>query len=246
MMLETVVALLLGHVLGDFVLQTDEMVRNKRKLPMLAAHVAVVVAASWLALGFAPVPLALLLVAVSHFAIDWLKLNHGGSGFAAFILDQAAHLVMILLAATLAPDAYRSGLWGIGAVQAALPWLNALPAAMAAAAGLIATIWAGGYAVQALMSAIDMSGPPAPSLPKGGQLIGRLERLMILMLVMGDDIAAIGFLIAAKSVMRFNEIAREDDRRVSEYVIIGTLASFAWAIGTGFATRIALTALRGS
>jgi hypothetical protein len=93
----------------------------------------------------------------------------------------------------------------------------------------------------------DLKLPPNPeestSLPLGGQLIGRLERLMILMLLLADQPDAIGLLIAAKSILRFNELARDADRRASEYVIIGTLASFAWAIGTAWATASALAAL---
>ena len=81
------------------------------------------------------------------------------------------------------------------------------------------------------------------SLPQGGRLIGRLERLMILMLVLAGQTEGIGFLIAAKSILRFNELARDQDRRVSEYVIIGTLASFAWGVGVAFATAAALAAL---
>ena len=53
--------------------------------------------------------------------------------------------------------------------------------------------------------------PPDPeSLPKGGRLIGRLERAMILMLVIAGQPDGIGFLIAAKSMLRFNELARDD------------------------------------
>ena len=47
---------------------------------------------------------------------------------------------------------------------------------MALAAGLIATVWAGGYAVRALMAGLKLPPDPADSLPQGGQLIGRLER----------------------------------------------------------------------
>ncbi len=60
---------------------------------------------------------------------------------------------------------------------------------------------------------------------------------MILMLLLADQPDGIGLLIAAKSILRFNELARDaSDRRASEYVIIGTLASFAWAIATAWAT----------
>jgi hypothetical protein len=85
--------------------------------------------------------------------------------------------------------------------------------------------------------------PAAGSLPRGGRLIGKLERLLILMLVLAGEPDGIGFLIAAKSILRFNELAGEADRHVSEYVIIGTLASFAWAIAAGYATLAALRAL---
>ncbi len=70
---------------------------------------------------------------------------------------------------------------------------------------------------------------------------------MILMLLVADQPDGIGLLIAAKSILRFNELAKDadkdSDRRASEYVIIGTLASFAWAIGVGFATQWTLRAL---
>ena len=79
---------------------------------------------------------------------------------------------------------------------------------MALAAGLIATVWAGGYAVRRADGRADRRPRPT-SLPKGGRLIGRLERAMILMLVLAGQPDGIGFLIAAKSILRFNELARD-------------------------------------
>jgi len=249
--LETAVALVFTHLLADFVLQTDAMVRDKQRPLVLLGHVGIVVAASWAALGLAPVPLLLVLVGASHFAFDFAKQRWVASrraqgvepGFAAFATDQAAHLAVIWLAAALWPDAFAAGLWGHKKV---LPGLDRLPEALALAAGLIATIWVGGYAVRELMSGLRLPADPETdtSLPKGGQLIGRLERLMILMLLLADQPDGIGLLIAAKSILRFNELARDaSDRRASEYVIIGTLASFAWAIATAWATAAALHAL---
>jgi hypothetical protein len=211
------------------------MVRQKRRSAVLVGHVAVVTAASWLALGFPPAPAPLALIAITHLGFDAAKLRWGGVGFAGFALDQAGHLAAIALAAALFPGAWAAGLW------AGPPALDRLPEAMALAAGLIATIWAGGYAVAALMTGVET--PTAGSLPRGGRLIGKLERLVILMLVLAGEPDGIGFLIAAKSILRFNELAGDADRHVSEYVIIGTLASFAWAIATGYATLAALEAL---
>jgi Protein of unknown function (DUF3307) len=244
-MLETAVALAFAHLLADFLMQTSAMIRAKARPGVLLLHVGIVTAVSWAALGFPLAPALLALVAASHFAIDWLKLRFGGEGFAAFALDQAGHLAVIALAAALFPGAWAAGLWDDAA--ALVPWLVRLPEGMALAAGLIAAVWAGGYAVQALMHGVKLPADPATdaSLPQGGRLIGRLERLMILMLVLAGEPEGIGFLIAAKSILRFSELAREDDRRVSEYVIIGTLASFAWGLGAAYATSALLAALAG-
>jgi hypothetical protein len=240
-MLETAIALAFGHLVGDFLLQADWMVRDKGKLHVLAAHVGVVLACTWAALGFAPQPLLIVLLYLAHFAIDWSKLHLGGRGLGPFVADQAAHFVTIALGAAFFPGAYGSGLWGLLAEGPLAELVAQLPAAMALGSGFVAAIWAGDYAVRALMS--DIPQPDPASLPKGGRLIGRLERAMILMLVLSGRVEGIGFLIAAKSVLRFNELARDQDRHVSEYVIIGTLASFAWGLGAAFLARLALEAL---
>jgi hypothetical protein len=240
-MFETATALVFAHMLADFALQTDGMVRDKRKPLILLTHIVIVAAVSWAALGFAPAWPLLALIAVSHLAIDAIKLKWGDEGFRAFALDQAAHLAAIALATALFPGAYATGLWAAPAI-APLPGIAHLPEAMALVAGLVATVWAGSYAVGALMTNVQMPEKPE-SLPRGGRLIGKLERLLILILVLAGEAGAIGFLIAAKSILRFNELAGEADRHVSEYVIIGTLASFAWALATGYATLAAFHAL---
>jgi hypothetical protein len=44
---------------------------------------------------------------------------------------------------------------------------------------------------------------------------------------------AIGFLLAAKSVFRFGDLKESKDRKLTEYVLIGTLISFGIAILVG-------------
>lgn len=240
-MLETAAALLLGHMLGDFTFQTDWMVREKRRPRALLAHVAVVAGLTWAALGFAPAWTLIGWIAVSHAAVDAAKAFWGDGGFRPFILDQAAHLAAIALGAAVVPGAYAAGLWA-GPALALVPEIARLPQALTVGAGLIAAVWAGGYAVSTLMTGVAPP-PNLDSLPRGGRLIGRLERLLILMLVLAGQPDGIGLLIAAKSILRFNELSGAADRHVSEYVIIGTLASFAWAIAAGYATLALLQAL---
>lgn len=44
-----------------------------------------------------------------------------------------------------------------------------------------------------------------------------------------------GFLLAAKGILRFNDIGHGEHRASSEYVILGTLISFSLAIAIGLA-----------
>lgn len=66
-------------------------------------------------------------------------------------------------------------------------------------------------------------------LEKAGRLIGSLERILVITFVLIGQFSAIGFLIAAKSILRF----KEADAPKTEYVWIGTMLSFGVAIGAG-------------
>jgi hypothetical protein len=86
------------------------------------------------------------------------------------------------------------------------------------------------------------SGDPAPRVSAPGQIgstIGILERLLIVTLLMAGAEAAIGLVIAAKTIARFRQL---DDRVFAEYYLLGTLASVTVAIVTALAARAALAA----
>jgi hypothetical protein len=110
--------------------------------------------------------------------------------------------------------------------------------------GLILSTRAGGFAVGLLMEPFAAhlgKGDAGKSLPGAGRMIGYLERGLIFALVLFGQAQGVGLLIAAKSILRFGAV--KDDRRLSEYVIIGTLASFGWALIVAFATAAALATL---
>jgi hypothetical protein len=77
-------------------------------------------------------------------------------------------------------------------------------------------------------------------LTQGGQYIGWLERFLVMLLLLMDQPNGIGFLIAAKSVLRFGEIKDPSQRKVAEYIIIGTFLSFGWALLISILTQKAL------
>lgn len=69
-----------------------------------------------------------------------------------------------------------------------------------------------------------------------GRLIGLLERIFIFIFVLLNQYSAIGFILAAKGVTRFNNF--KDDRSFAEYVLIGTLLSTLLALIVGWGVRI--------
>ena len=70
-----------------------------------------------------------------------------------------------------------------------------------------------------------------------GRAIGALERGLAFTLVLLGDYAAVGWIIAAKSLARFKAL---EDREFAEYFLIGTLASFLLAVLAGLGVRILL------
>jgi hypothetical protein len=71
------------------------------------------------------------------------------------------------------------------------------------------------------------------SLEHAGKYIGILERLFVFGFILLNQWSAIGLLIAAKSVFRFGDLSRAKDRKLTEYILIGTLISFGLAISIG-------------
>jgi hypothetical protein len=226
-MIETLTALLFAHILADFVLQNRWMVENKVRVAGLLAHGAVVLGTAGLALGGLPV--AVLWLTAMHLLTDYAK-TRARQGLAAFAADQAAHLAVIAALLLWQPDLWRAGVWP-GRADMALP-------VMALVGGAILATRAGGFAIGFLMAPFAAASPDG--LAQGGRVIGLLERGLIFAMILLGQPEGVGLLIAAKSILRFGAV--KDDRAASEYVIIGTLASFGWAMIVAHGT-IALTSL---
>jgi hypothetical protein len=71
------------------------------------------------------------------------------------------------------------------------------------------------------------------SLNNAGKYIGMLERIFVFTFVVTENWEGIGFLLAAKSVFRFGDLKESKDRKLTEYILIGTLLSFGIAIAVG-------------
>ncbi len=78
------------------------------------------------------------------------------------------------------------------------------------------------------------------SLQNAGNYIGILERLFVFYFVISGHLEAVGFLLAAKSIFRFGDLKEAKDRKLTEYVLIGTLLSFGIAFLVGLLANYSL------
>ncbi|MEO0916478.1 MAG: DUF3307 domain-containing protein [Pseudomonadota bacterium] len=224
-MITTALALLLAHLLADYPLQNSWILANKKKPEAMAAHIGIVFVLSFIALKGEILPT--LTIAGTHLVIDLIKTHYAPDKLWPYITDQLAHYAVIVGVLWFWPD--LAVLWPDATI-----WVQY---ALAVSAGLLLCVFAGGPAVGLLMA--DYENLQHESLPEAGRMIGILERGLIYLMVLVGQPAGIGFLIAAKSILRFDTASK--DQRASEYVIIGTLASFGWALLISYATLSLIT-----
>lgn len=229
-MIETFTALLFAHALADFTFQTNWINANKAKPHIMLLHGAIVWITAHAALGQIYAP-AIALLTLAHLIIDALKTWGKFRGPTAFLADQSAHGATLIATAMYAPSLWLTGAWA--------PCPTLLPV-MALLTGLILSLTAGQYAVGLLMKPHSHRFRNN-GLREGGRLIGLLERGLIYLMILANEPLGVGFLIAAKSILRFGTATR--DQRTAEYVIIGTLASFGWAIAVALGVQLLLAVL---
>ena len=68
-----------------------------------------------------------------------------------------------------------------------------------------------------------------------GALIGTLERLLAFFFVLRGNYQAVGFIMAAKSILRF----KESEGARAEYVLVGTLMSVTIAVACALIVLLA-------
>jgi hypothetical protein len=140
--------LFLAHLIGDYPLQSDWLVENKRSLWGLSLHVAIHLAVTLLILGVASAeawPKVLLLIAV-HFILDLVKSSsvgrwpkHDGLQYA---LDQVLHIASIFLVAR----------WIEGDIEPALMPINTTWTIYAIGYLLVTYVW---YITERLFTLAD-------------------------------------------------------------------------------------------
>lgn len=82
--------------------------------------------------------------------------------------------------------------------------------------------------VKLVLAATDVREGGGSKLPRGGRLLGPMERLIVAAAVVAGDPAGAGLVVAAKGLLRFPEVTKSDDANIhelTEYLLVGTFTS---------------------
>lgn len=239
--------LLLAHVLVDFYWQPTQWVTDKKekkyKSRYLYFHILLVIIVSYIALHQWKNPFPAIALGIAHGVIDLVKISFDKKGSLSwFIADQAAHLATIALTALVLTNNILPGF------ETLISWLNK-PKTLATLSGAMLSLTPISFFVGILTrpwrEELAKLAPGADdNLANAGRWIGMSERLLIFVFVLVNQYSAIGFLIAAKSLLRYNEKVTDSGippayiSKKSEYVLVGTLMSYTCAIAVAVAVQI--------
>lgn len=238
---ECLILLLLGHVIGDFYLQTERMAIRKRwSLKWVMLH------SLWYcgAIGLVIFPVLSsetikygLMAGFCHMAIDLVKYYYVVftgkkrnrtrqlNDQTLFFIDQAFHMTGILLISylfvvkngVLTPYNSVNVFFCVAGIskRTFVSWLTAL-LLIYKPANIIISKLLFSYKPQDKDEGRKKDN-------NAGRFIGTVERLIILILLSMNQYSAIGLVLTAKSIARYDKIAKEPD--FAEYYLLGTLLS---------------------
>jgi len=230
--------LLLAHLLGDFYLQTDQIAEKKaRNFYWILLHGLVY----WIAVLIVVVPIMSNKVflygsisALIHLVIDILKFIYVSSkrknkssepGNRLFFIDQALHLISIAIITYI--FTFKGNLLYMNTTIHLVFQTLGIPARLLLSwfVAILAIHKPANIAISEILKQYKPNEKDSQSddNKKAGRLIGTLERTIILILIFLSQYSAIGLVLTAKSIARYEKISKESD--FAEYYLIGTLLS---------------------
>lgn len=226
-----ILQLVLAHVLTDFVFQSKIMVEHKRSHKSrswyLYAHSSLAGILTYIILQQWSNFLVPIVIIVTHFIIDLWKLHQEQDNLKYFLIDQFLHAIILVIVWLYLTQ-------GFIYVFPEIKKFIFSSEKLAILIGYLIVIFPVGFiigkATERWQKEIAIEEKQS-SLKKAGRYIGIFERILVLTFILSNNFSAIGFLIAAKSILRFSD--SKGGRKQTEYVLIGTLMSFAICIFIG-------------
>lgn len=224
----------IGHVLTDYIFQSDLWTRHKRRFgfcsKILYWHISIVFVVSYILSIQWDFILASLAISVIHLLIDGFKVKIGKIKVGrkktlnklTFFIDQLLHIVTLYVVVFLFTKYFTlNPVFKINLSNHQLLIILGYLLCLKPSNILIRDIF--------IFYNLRIDNNPKEDLLNAGKLIGNIERVLTLSLLLIGQYEAIGFLIAGKSILRYEGVKTSK----TEYVLIGTLLSFGIAILIG-------------
>ena len=237
--------LIVAHLLTDFLFQPDKWVENKRdyvlKSDKLYFHAIISGLLSYVLLGMWNSFFIPIFIMITHFIIDAIKANYERNRFnndlpqegnnvsvVPFLIDQSSHFIAIIISCLWIIEGWNkvfpqidnyfreSNFWIVltGFILITYPFAKLV--------SILTEYWRN-----------QLSNERRNSLAKAGLYIGIFERILVLIFILLLEFEVIGFLIAAKSILRFSSKDQKEPQKQTEYVLVGTFISFTLTIILG-------------
>jgi hypothetical protein len=203
-------------------------------------HILLIILITWLFIGTINGWWAAVAIGFLHLLIDlgkllmtrWGSNNNRSFDLTLFLADQVLHVIAITCVWLFMIEG-----WGRTGLMMPSVFLN--NAFLLRVLGYIIVIGPAKYFVRYFFGRWSKDIETTnDGLKDAGVTIGILERILVLTLVFIEQFSAIGFLVAAKSILRLIDRPLNNDdvfssRKHTEYVLMGTFLSFGFALLTG-------------
>lgn len=194
-------SLLLAHVIGDFYLQNDKYCTQKEerkfKSWFLYVHSLVIGGMSWVAVPVYDFGFYALAIAFSHLVIDIIK-TYSPKGLWSFVIDQIVHWAILIIVTSSFNTTTKLPIQSMDCNSSfSIPLFILAILLCIKPANILIKLVLKKYQVGETQS--------CENIKNAGALIGNLERILTIIFVIIGQYEAIGFIIAAKSILRFKD-----------------------------------------
>lgn len=224
------VRLLLAYIVSNFLLLTHSITLDKKTWAQVI-HITITLIVFFIFSGF--LWQITVFITLFHWIIKTVKnkllIRNKNRERLLFIMEQIVHILIIILAWSFTRrvifEIYECGVQLFSNYKISLIVL-----------GYAIVIWPVGSLIKyttdnlITINRSNVTGDESNTeedIKNGGKLIGIFERIIIITFVYFEQYEAIGFLITGKSILRLNS------KKQTEYVLAGTMASYAFAIIIG-------------
>lgn len=230
--------LIATHFFADFTLQTNSCAQKKTKLfRYLLLHSLIygitMVISLFLFVSPKNCMWPIVIITVSHFVLDYIRIRLDKAikkplfHLLSFVFDQLMHIAVIcILVYTMTLELHHSvflklliNRFTISTCETCSRYAMLFIILFEPASVFVRKL-------SQYVSNVPNSDELTVDMP-AGRIIGKLERVVIAILVLCNQIGAIGFVLTAKSIARYRQL---EDQAFAEKYLIGTLSSTAIAL----------------